>query len=43
VQYLQLSVAEYGAMMDEGATLIDIKSVLGRAEMKEASLNVWRL
>jgi UDP-N-acetyl-D-galactosamine dehydrogenase len=43
VQYLQLGVAEYGAMMDTGATLIDIKSVLQRAEMKAANLNVWRL
>jgi UDP-N-acetyl-D-galactosamine dehydrogenase len=42
-QYLQLSVAEYGAMMDEGATLIDIKSVLDRGEMERAKLNVWRL
>ncbi len=42
-QYLQLSVADYGAMMDEGATLIDIKSVLDRAELKKAKLNVWRL
>jgi UDP-N-acetyl-D-galactosamine dehydrogenase len=42
-QYLQLSVAEFGAMMDEGATLIDIKSVLDRAQMKAAKLNVWRL
>jgi len=43
VQYLQLGVAEFGAMMDKGATLIDIKSVLQRAEMKAANLNVWRL
>lgn len=42
-QYLQLNVAEFGAMMDEGATLIDIKSVLDRGEMKRAKLNVWRL
>jgi UDP-N-acetyl-D-galactosamine dehydrogenase len=42
-QYLQLSVAEFGAMMDEGATLIDIKSVLDRGELEKAKLNVWRL
>ena len=42
-QYLQFSIAEYGAMMDEGATLIDIKSVLDRVELEAARLNVWRL
>lgn len=42
-QYLQLDVAEFGAMMDKGATLIDIKSVLDRGEMQAAGLNVWRL
>lgn len=42
-QYLHLNVAEFGAMMDEGATLIDIKSVLDRGEMERAKLNVWRL
>jgi UDP-N-acetyl-D-galactosamine dehydrogenase len=42
-QYLQLSVAEFGNMMDEGATLIDIKAVLNRDELKSAGLNVWRL
>lgn len=41
--YLQMDIAEYGAMMDESATLIDIKSVLDRAQMKAAKLNVWRL
>jgi len=42
-QYLHMDVAEYGVMMDENATLIDIKSVLDRAAMKAAKLNVWRL
>jgi UDP-N-acetyl-D-galactosamine dehydrogenase len=42
-QYLQMTVAEFGAMMDEGATLIDIKSVLDRSELEKARLNVWRL
>jgi hypothetical protein len=38
-----LEVADFGAMMDEGATLVDIKSVLDRAELDSAKLNVWRL
>jgi UDP-N-acetyl-D-galactosamine dehydrogenase len=42
-QYLQMSVSEFGVMMDEGATLIDIKSVLDRGELAAAKLNVWRL
>ena len=42
-KYLQQSVSEFGAMMDEGATLIDIKCVLDRAELEAANLNVWRL
>lgn len=42
-QYLQLSVAEFGNMLDENATLIDIKAVLNRDELKSAGLNVWRL
>jgi UDP-N-acetyl-D-glucosamine/UDP-N-acetyl-D-galactosamine dehydrogenase len=42
-QYLQMSVAEYGEMMDEGATLIDLKSVLDREELEAAKLKVWRL
>jgi UDP-N-acetyl-D-galactosamine dehydrogenase len=43
VKYLQTSVSEYGAMMDKGATLIDIKCVLDRGELEAANLNVWRL
>ncbi len=42
-QYLQMSVSEFGVMMDEGATLIDIKCVLDRGELAAAKLNVWRL
>jgi UDP-N-acetyl-D-glucosamine/UDP-N-acetyl-D-galactosamine dehydrogenase len=42
-KYLQQSVSEFGAMMDKGATLIDIKCVLDRAELEAAKLNVWRL
>lgn len=42
-QYLRTSISEYGAMMDKGATLIDIKCVLDRAELEAANLNVWRL
>ena len=42
-QYLALEVADFGAMLVEGATLIDIKSVLDRGELEKAKLNVWRL
>ena len=42
-QYLHMSVAEYGEMMDQGATLIDLKSVLDREELEAAKLKVWRL
>ncbi|MCB1706692.1 MAG: nucleotide sugar dehydrogenase [Halioglobus sp.] len=42
-QYLQESVSAFAAMMDEGATLIDIKCVLDRKELEAAGLNVWRL
>ncbi len=42
-KYLQQSVSAFGAMMDKDATLIDIKCVLDRAELKAANLNVWRL
>jgi UDP-N-acetyl-D-galactosamine dehydrogenase len=42
-QYLQMGPEEFGAMMDEGATLVDIKSVLDRAELEKAKLHVWRL
>jgi UDP-N-acetyl-D-galactosamine dehydrogenase len=42
-QYLSQSVSEFAAIMDEGATLIDIKCVLDRAEVDAAKLNIWRL
>jgi UDP-N-acetyl-D-galactosamine dehydrogenase len=42
-KYLKMSVAEFGVMMDKGATLIDIKCVLDRGELAAANLNVWRL
>ncbi len=42
-QYLQMGPEEFGAMMDEDATLVDIKSVLDRAELEKAKLHVWRL
>ncbi|MEZ5571788.1 MAG: nucleotide sugar dehydrogenase [Halioglobus sp.] len=42
-QYLRMDVAEFGAMMMEGATLVDIKSVLNREAMAAAKLNLWRL
>ena len=42
-QYLQMSTEEFGAMMDEDATLIDIKSVLDRTALEEAKLHLWRL
>jgi len=41
--YLQLDVADYGALMAKGATLVDIKSVLSREALAAAKLNVWRL
>ena len=42
-QYLKLSVEDFGAMMDAGASLIDIKSVLDRGALEAASIDVWRL
>ena len=42
-QYLELGVADFGAMMVEDATLVDIKSVLDRGELDAAGLNVWRV
>ncbi len=41
--YLELSVEDFGAMMVEDATLVDIKSVLDRGELDHAKLNVWRM
>jgi UDP-N-acetyl-D-glucosamine/UDP-N-acetyl-D-galactosamine dehydrogenase len=42
-QYLKWNVAEFAAMMDQDATLIDIKSVIDRRVLEKAKLNVWRL
>lgn len=42
-EYLQKSAAEYGAIMAQGATLLDIKSVFDRNELEAAKLNYWRL
>lgn len=42
-QYLELSVADFGAMMVKGATLVDIKSVLNRDELSAAGIEVWRV
>jgi len=42
-EYLQKSVADYAAMMVDGATLVDIKSVFDRRELDAAKLNYWRL
>ena len=42
-EYLQMSAADFGALMEEGATLVDIKSVLDRGALDDAGVNVWRL
>lgn len=42
-QYLKLGPEDFGAMMDDKGTLIDIKSVLDRSELKKAKLQFWRL
>ena len=42
-QYLKLGAADFGAMMVEDATLVDIKSVLDRGELDDAKINVWRV
>lgn len=41
--YLKKSIAEFGELMVDGATLIDIKSVLNRADLSAANINFWRL
>ncbi len=41
--YLEKSIADFAAMMDEGATLVDLKSVLDRGELESAGLNYWRV
>jgi UDP-N-acetyl-D-galactosamine dehydrogenase len=42
-EYLALQMSEFGAMMAESGMLVDVKSVLSRAETGAAGLNVWRL
>ena len=42
-EYLALNTEDFGAMMVEDATLVDIKSVLDRTELDAAGLNVWRV
>lgn len=42
-EYVQKSVAEFGAIMAQGATLLDIKSVFPRSELEAENLNYWRL
>ena len=42
-EYLALNAGDFGAMMVEDATLVDIKSVLDRGELDAAGLNVWRV
>ncbi|MAT92284.1 MAG: GDP-mannose dehydrogenase [Halioglobus sp.] len=42
-EYLAWGVEEFAAMMDTGATLVDIKSVLDRAALDAAGLGYWRV
>ncbi|MDZ7782451.1 MAG: nucleotide sugar dehydrogenase [Halioglobus sp.] len=42
-EYLALSVADFGAMMDNGGILVDIKSVLDRDQLNAEGLDFWRL
>ncbi len=42
-QYLDMSAEDFAVLMGEGATLIDIKSILDRERLAEANINVWRL
>ncbi|MCB1844464.1 MAG: nucleotide sugar dehydrogenase, partial [Halioglobus sp.] len=42
-QYLGWSIADFGALLDEGAILVDIKSVLDRTELAKAGINFWRV
>lgn len=42
-QYLQKAAEEYVAIMVEGATLLDIKSIFDRGALDAAKLNYWRL
>lgn len=42
-QYLALAIDDFAAMMDDGATLVDIKSVLDRSALEAAGLPYWRV
>jgi UDP-N-acetyl-D-galactosamine dehydrogenase len=42
-EYLAMSIDDFAAMMDRGATLVDIKSVLDRSALDAAGLPHWRL
>jgi UDP-N-acetyl-D-galactosamine dehydrogenase len=42
-EYLEMAVADYQAITVEGATLIDIKSVVPREALLTAGMDVWRL
>lgn len=42
-EYLALGMDDFSRMMDEGATLIDIKSVVDRQALEAAGLQVWRV
>lgn len=42
-EYLRMGAPEFGAMLDDDAILVDIKSVLDRDALRRAGINVWRL
>ena len=42
-QYLAWDIAEFSALLDEDAILVDIKSVLDRRDLAAAAINVWRV
>ena len=42
-QYLELGVSDFSAIMTEGATLVDVKSIIDREALARGDLNVWRL
>jgi len=42
-QYLAMEIADFGKMMDEGATLVDIKAVLDRDALAAAGIDFWRV
>ena len=42
-QYKALSVADFKAILAEDGIIIDVKSVLDRAELEQEKIDVWRL